>query len=265
LKTEKLFAADPSVGPGTDQGIIFISLLMEIYMDTDQATREMNVKQNVPLVSFKLVLIAALFIICLFSFAFIAHEVVFEKEEIFDERINNFLAIYRTPGFISLMKVITFFGSSYFLLPAYLILLLILLFRRRWMTALNIAIIAISSTALMQILKLIFHRQRPALPLLHSIRTFSFPSGHALSSFIFSMVLISLVWKYLDNKIARWILTILLLVFSLSIGLSRIVLKMHYPTDVVAGYCLGICWVLLSFQVFRFLDRRRNHNQTEHR
>jgi undecaprenyl-diphosphatase len=144
------------------------------------------------------------------------------------------------------MKFFTFFGTIQFLIPAYIIIISFFLIKKKYRRSIDIAIVAISSSALMFGLKDFFHRARPALPLLKSF-TYSFPSGHALSSFIFCSVLIYLIDDS-DVKIYwKWLLSILLLLFSLTIGVSRIILKMHYATDVIAGFCLGIVWVILSF------------------
>jgi len=104
-------------------------------------------------------------------------------------------------------------------------------------------------------LKELFHRQRPDLPLIKSIAsTYSFPSGHALSSFIFCSIVIDLIWESASGRVWKWLFSILLLLFSFTIGISRIVLKMHYATDVIAGFCLGIAWVIISFRVIKKIN-----------
>src|SRR5215831_8057255 len=128
-------------------------------------------------IEIKTILIALLFLISVFLFGYLAHEVVGENESGFDN------------------KVFHFFGASYFSIPAYIILLIILFISGRKTDGINIAIVAITSTALMFGLKEYFHRKRPDLPVIRSLHNYSFPSGHALSSFIFCSVLIYLVWK----------------------------------------------------------------------
>src|SRR5437868_5550172 len=78
-------------------------------------------------------------------------------------------------------------------------------------------------------------RQRPDLPLIKNITTFSFPSGHTFSSLVFCSILIYIIRHSKWKMIYKWITSILLLLFALTIGLSRIILKAHYPTDVFAS------------------------------
>ena len=154
------------------------------------------------------------------------------------------------------MSGFTFFGSSIFLFPAYTLIVLYFLFKRKRRIAINIAVIALSSTAMLHLLKRIFQRQRPDLPLITSLKTYSFPSGHAVSSFIFCMIIVHLIWETTLGKVWKWISTVLLILFSLCIGVSRIFLKVHYASDVLAGFCLGLVWVLLAFWLLKRIEKK---------
>lgn len=213
-------------------------------------------KKIVQLISLKVLLVSLLFIASLFIFALIAQETVLENEKIFDDKVFALISSFSTPGFIQTMKVFTFFGSTQFLFPAYIALTGYFFFRKKIRYGTDIAIIGASSTALMFCLKQIFHRQRPDLPILKGITTYSFPSGHALSSFIFCSILIFIIRNGTWKNIYKWIATILLLFFSITIGISRIILKVHYPTDVIASFCLGIVWVIVSLWLLRKINRK---------
>ena len=213
-------------------------------------------KSLLPVLSVKLVLISLLFIAAVFTFALIAHEAVLEKEDVFDRRILEILSAYTTTGLVNVMLTLTFFGSSNFLFPAYVVLVLYLLIVRKRRLAINISVIGLSSTAMLHLLKRIFQRDRPDLPLITSLNTYSFPSGHAVSSFIFCMILVHLIWETGLGKPLKWCCSFLLLLLSISIGLSRIVLKVHYPSDVLAGFCLGLVWVLASFWLLRRIENQ---------
>ncbi|MBC7828853.1 MAG: phosphatase PAP2 family protein [Chitinophagaceae bacterium] len=195
----------------------------------------------------EILVIGILFLAALFLFTFIAHEVVFEKEDLFDSRVIQFFSPYSSSPFIDIMKVFTFLGSGRFLIPAYIVLVGYFLIRRKMIYGLHIAIMAVTSSALSYYGKRIFQRARPDSPLIQTLKTYSFPSGHALSSFIFCSILIYLVWRGNMQRVWKWTLSILLFLVSITIGLSRIVLGMHYPSDVLAGFCLGFVWVILSF------------------
>lgn len=218
---------------------------------------------NVRRVSLKLILVSLLFLAAIFIFGFIADEIVIEKEDLFDTRVFHFFAQFATPAFINIAHVITFFGSTKFFFPAYSILVLYFLLKRKRAYALDIALVGISSTVLMLTLKKIFNRQRPDHPIFKALTNNSFPSGHALSSFIFCSVLVYIVWNGNWKTGWKWVLSVLLFLFALSIGVSRIVLRYHYASDVVAGMCLGFVWALLSLWLLKKIRRRPDVQERE--
>ncbi|MCW3075380.1 MAG: phosphatase family protein [Flaviaesturariibacter sp.] len=201
--------------------------------------------------SLKIILVPLLFIIALFVFAFLAHTVVFKDEDLFDEDAFQFFKGYTTPAVVEAMRILSFFGSPRFFLPAYTILVLFFIFRRQRRYALDIAIVGISSTVLMFGLKDAFKRQRPDFPLLDRVTNYSFPSGHALCSFIFCSVLIYIVWNTHWRPAVKWLLSALFFLFAVSIGISRIVLRYHYASDVLAGICLGFAWAILCMWLLK--------------
>ena len=210
----------------------------------------------VELISLKVLIVAVLFIVSVFAFAFLAKGVVEGRERKIDNNIFNFFNQFSTPHVISAMETISFFGSIQFLIPAYIVLIGYFVVRKKYRNAIDIAIVGVTSSALMFALKAIFHRQRPNLPIIKGIYTYSFPSGHALSSFIFCSILIFIIRNGNWKNIYKWITTILLLLFSITIGISRIVLRAHYPTDVIASFCLGIVWVIVSLWLLKKINRQ---------
>lgn len=198
-----------------------------------------------------------LFLVTLAVFAFIAHEIVQEHEDGFDTRAFEFLAQYTNPESLKLMRVCTFFGSHTFLIPAHLLILVILLFQKKYADGFITSFMALSSFLLMIALKNYFHRNRPSIKFAEVVQSFSFPSGHTFSSFVFAVVLIYLLWKSDWSKASKLALSLLLLVFSCIVGLSRIVLRVHFASDVIAGFCIGIAWIL--FIVF-IRSAFRNHS-----
>jgi len=217
------------------------------------------IKNIIGEVSLNVLIVSVLFVIALFVFGFLAHEVVSENEASFDHNAFAFFKEHTSKNFVGIMRFFTFFGSSYFFIPAYLLLLAFLFIKRKRTEAINIAVIAITSTLLMFGLKEFFHRRRPDLPLFKALTNFSFPSGHALSSFIFCSVLIYITWRGNLSTAWKWALSILLVLFSITIGISRIVLRYHFASDVLAGFCLGFAWVILSL----WLERKLTPKQVE--
>ena len=110
---------------------------------------------------------------------------------------------------------------------------------------------AIAVTVLNKIIKSLVERPRPD-DIVHLVHAggFSFPSGHSITSmFVFGM-LIYLVRTNMQNRHAANILTVVLAIPMVCIGLSRIYLGVHYPTDVLAGWSLGIVMIAVVSAVF---------------
>jgi undecaprenyl-diphosphatase len=170
--------------------------------------------------------------------------------------VFSFFASISSDGVISAMKFFTFFGSDSFLFPAYVVTIGYFVFQRKFRYGLHIAIIALSSTALMFAIKEITHRHRPDLPIIKGISNYSFPSGHALSIFIFCGIFVYIIWHSQLTVFIKWLLSILLFCFTVTVGISRIILKVHFPTDVVASFCLGILWAVSSLWVLRKISKK---------
>lgn len=93
------------------------------------------------------------------------------------------------------------------------------------------------------LLKLSIDRVRPSAPGLLE-RSFSFPSGHAFTAtFLFGGIVL-LGWHRWTHG-ARWLLVLIASGWALAVGWSRLVLRVHYPTDVLGGFALGIAWLAL--------------------
>lgn len=148
-------------------------------------------------------------------------------------------------------------GSAEFLLPANILLVLIfVLYKKKSYYSWKIAIISITGTTVMFLLKELLQRQRPLVPLISKAHGFSFPSGHSFSSLLFFGMLAYMVYRSVGQKFLKWILIFLLCALIILIGLSRIWLKVHYATDVTAGFILGIIWLILAKWIL--VDKRKN-------
>ena len=207
-------------------------------------------------ISLRLIFAILLFILSLFVFVTIADEIVLEHESGFDNSISNAILSLQSPLATKIFVTFTFFGSSTFLLPAYSLLVLIFLFKKNWKRALDVASIGITSTSLLYLLKDIFKRQRPLDPLIRHVTGFSFPSGHSFSSFTFCGMIVYLVWLSGINKAWKVIVTTVLFLFATTIAFSRVYLRVHYPSDVIAGFCLSMIWLVISIWLLHFTDKK---------
>ena len=107
------------------------------------------------------------------------------------------------------------------------------------------------------LLKMGFDRARPDLvPHGSFVSTASFPSGHAMMSAVTYLTLGALLASVHSPTRVKAYLLALALVLTLLVGLSRIYLGVHWPTDVAAGWAVGAAWALLSSLAMRWLQKR---------
>lgn len=154
-----------------------------------------------------------------------------------------------------IMLFITFLGKHQFLIPANLILIFyFLLVKRQTWFSIRVITIAISSLVLMLLLKQLFQRKRPLSPLLKAAKGLSFPSGHAIMAVTFYGLLIYILQHSITIEWLKWFLTFLVVVLIILIGFSRVYLRVHYASDVAAGFIIGLLWLLLSLAVLKWLE-----------
>ena len=154
-----------------------------------------------------------------------------------------------------IMLFITFLGKHQFLIPAnlFLIIYFIVVKKQNWFS-IRVITIAISSLVLMLLLKQLFQRKRPLSPLLKAARGLSFPSGHAIMAVTFYGLLIYILQHTIDIEWLNWLVTILIVILILLIGFSRIYLRVHYASDVLGGFIIGLLWLMISLAVLKWLE-----------
>ena len=224
--------------------------------------RQINrVTASIALLSVEVGIILVLFIVSLFIFLYLARRVFVLRDNTFDQRVFDLLTPYVTDTTTSAMKFFTFLGAHEFLIPANLVLIAYFLFihKHRWYS-IKIPAIALSSLALMFLLKNSFGRTRPLIPLLEGISGLSFPSGHALMSVTFYGLMGFIVWQTVRRKLLKWGICLVFLLLIVFIGFSRIYFRVHYASDVIAGYCMGLLWLVISIAL---MQRIENYSRRE--
>lgn len=205
----------------------------------------------------RILLLAGLFVTALILFGYIVHEVLHENEQGFDNWVFHFFKEHIISGDLTpVMRVITFFASAPFQLVFYPALMLGFYFKGQRTTMLDIATIAISGVGIIFLLKAVFHRARPSNPLIDPLRSYSFPSGHASSGFILYGLLAYLILKSTLQPAIKYCLVALCILFSMAIGVSRIYLRVHYTSDVLAGFCIGFAWLALSIYILNRIKKK---------
>jgi membrane-associated phospholipid phosphatase len=167
----------------------------------------------------------------------------------FDEPILLFARALAREGFDETFLLFSRLGYQWGVVPFDVLLVVVLALARRAREAL-FAGLALGGSALLNLgTKQLFARQRPALwDSIAPEHTFSFPSGHAMGSMTLAWVLLLLSWR----TRWRWPVAVLVIGFTAMVGLSRIYLGVHYPSDILAGWTAACVWtVACFFLVFR--------------
>lgn len=176
------------------------------------------------------------------TFAGLAAE-VYERQAIsFDLAILNALFTFESPALTAVMVVITTTATLYVLGPV--LLLGFLRWRERRADAIALFVSTAGAFILNNIVKLIFERARPAVhPALVHASGYSFPSGHSQAALAFFGVLAYLLARRLAPQYRIWPY-IAAVIWILLVGLSRVYLVVHYPSDVLAAYTITLPWVM---------------------
>lgn len=172
------------------------------------------------------------------AFSIITFFVLFSETLHVDTVIREGLYSLRNPVFTAIFKGITFWGNK----ETVAVICLILLFfsSKKMQIALPLIVSAVISVMLQTAMKIGFGRERPDLALrLVEAGGFSFPSGHSMTVLVFYGATLLVCRQHLTNKIAVKVLSVLLPLLIFLIGISRIYLGVHFPTDVLAGWAMG--------------------------
>lgn len=207
------------------------------------------------------VLTIGMFLLSLIVFLAIAKYIFWDKKEAFDQAAFNFIELFIKDGVTNVMLILSVIGNYQVMIAANILLVCYFLFIRKhkWYS-IKIPAISLSSVLLMSVLKMLFNRPRPLLPLLEPARGLSFPSGHAMMSATFFGLIIYFIYRKQLQPAIKVITISLLVIFILSIGISRIYLRVHYASDVIAGLCMGVIWLTIALKM---LDKIELYSKKE--
>ncbi len=194
--------------------------------------------------------------VCMLIFLETAED-VFENEIMKRDIIGyNLISTYLMSDFITpIAKFITNLGGAIFLISLATILFIVIKNKRIGICIyLNLFIV----TSLNLILKNIVQRPRPTEYRLINESGYSFPSGHSMASAAFYGFLIYLIYKKIENRKLKITLITILSLLILLIGTSRIYLGVHYTSDVFAGFCVSISYLVIYTNIIDDFINKKN-------
>ncbi|MEB8328383.1 phosphatase PAP2 family protein [Flavobacteriaceae bacterium KMM 6897] len=173
----------------------------------------------------------------------------------YDHEITQYIISYRNPVLTRYFKFVTEVGDvhGYLIVLGISILLTAFIFKR-WKYIAQISLVLFLATLSNVMLKRFIDRARPGIEHLVVVKTLSYPSGHAMSAMAFYGFLIYLVYRIKMNRILKLGLYVFLVILILSIGISRIYLGVHFPSDIAGGFIAGLIWVIFCILIFNLIE-----------
>lgn len=203
--------------------------------------------------AWRLILLFGGLLLPLWGFSELAGEVREGEAFNFDDPVLLLAQAMARDGFDRVFVFFSHIGYAWGVVPADIALVLLLTLRRHFREALFAGIALAGSGLLNLAAKQFFARDRPSLwESIAPESTYSFPSGHAMGSMTLAMVLMLLAWP------TRWRVPMLaaMAVFVAMVGLSRVYLGVHYPSDILAGWMAAMVWAV---GIYLLVFRGRQH------
>ena len=177
------------------------------------------------------------------GFSIIMRSSLHDKIILFDQKIIDIINNNRSDIFDNIFKVLTRFGG--FVIPCIILVLILIFNNNRWIFLLQGCCYTIAGI-ITYISKLLAGRERPDIAIIKMPTSYSFPSGHTLTSIVFYTILLFLLtynFKY------KKLLMIIGFIFGLLIAFSRVYLGVHYFSDVVGGFILAVPCLLMFINI----------------
>lgn len=166
-----------------------------------------------------------------------------------DLKILEFLHMDMNPIVFKIMDFVSFIGSPTFLIPVIALVTIYMIYKKRYYITKLLLASSLGSWILNYLLKYIFNRTRPIDYFLVEQGGLSYPSAHSMVSMSMYLTIAYLLIKYRDivSKKAYTIATIMVFIM----GISRLYLGVHWPTDVIGGFIMGYLFFRLSVKTIK--------------
>lgn len=201
----------------------------------------------------RIVLILIL-IISFFSFVFLLMSI--NNDNVLtniDKEVNLIMAYNQAPFLINFSKVISSIFKPEIFITLLFLITIYLYIKKRKREALSLGFLTAITFSIGELIKIILQRARPLNALVIE-RTFSFPSGHTLMAIIFFGIFVYLLGRHIRKKKNKLLLTASSTILVIFISLSRIYLGVHWFTDVLASYAIGIFLLVLYIIILSRTD-----------
>lgn len=192
------------------------------------------------------------------TFSALTEDVLARNELVgIDSPITRYVTDLRTPALTTVMKVITSFGTGWVLGPVAVVVALLVARRvRSVQPVVFLGVVLLGSTLMAQLIKVLVARPRPTGGLVTALG-YAFPSGHSTAAAAGWLGIALVVVPLTRHAVLRVTTLVVAVVVVVLVGISRIYLGVHAPTDVLGGWVLGAAWVAATSAAFRVYDGRR--------
>ena len=174
-------------------------------------------------------------------FSIVMNSSLYDKIVLFDYKVIDYIKNIHDKNLTFFFKILTNFGDFY--IPILILVCILLFNNNRWVFLLQGCGYGFAGIVT-YISKLIVARPRPIEALINIPKSFSFPSGHTLTSFVFYMILLYLL-SYKQKRKQKLVVEIIAVCLSLLVAFSRVYLGVHYFSDVIGGVILAVPCVLM--------------------
>jgi len=237
-----------------------------MYPKTKQLLSRIILKYDIKTVIFFEVAVGILLsIILLFVFLFISDAVLENETKYFDTTVTGYILNFRHPWMNTIMFAISMLGEQILIIQAIIVIFILTIRKHRQETIVFLVLLVIG-VIITTFLKSVFQLPRPEEFALIKLYSYSFPSGHALSSFLFYGTLSYFTYHFTKNKTITVAVFFVSLVIVFLVGVSRVYLGVHRPSDVIAGDIVGF-WLLVTvilvdktFDYFKLLKETNDPN-----
>jgi undecaprenyl-diphosphatase len=180
----------------------------------------------------------------LILFQFITSDVLQSETIFIDSSIANFIISYRQAWLTNVMLILSLLGNEFIIFGSF-IMIIFLTLKKHHRETFIFSVLLIMGTTLTSLLKLLYKIPRPFFLALVKENSYSYPSGHALNSILFYGAISYFIYHFTKNKTISALIFTISVFLIISIGISRIYLGVHHPSDVAAGFVVGF-WLLVT-------------------